>query len=731
MALKVLSKSVANAKKLIASGKVNDGTWAFSGEDGNKLLGENGDDWASYALWHLAEDTGAEENTKARYKYPYGKGGDVYKKALAAAESRASAQEDTAVAASAKELFDLTDRPKDSADDDPLDPEQLGEGMSDPEMAELRAVCQEVAGGHVDPSAIELRLPDDEQTDTDKADPAKHAVRALAKVRSANKSRYQSGEDDGFDMLDGTKVTRATFQKKVGGMPESWKKKNSENNTEPLEGQKKPEPGTAKTGSLPDSQDEATGSAGELETEKKPGTVGSLGSAAGDSGKDGFKADGVTHVRRFDRVTSTDWMTKTFQRTPEGYLIGRAIVTNVGVFNYQDAAGGVRRELRLPEEVFAPESIESLKMKPLTNDHPPTDVNALNVRELGVGHTGSNPGDDTQFRTWEGYTEQEDLTDGLHLPIDLVVEEEKAIQDVLNGKTALSCGYTCDVEPADPGASYLGQPYDFIQRNIRYNHVAIVDRARAGSAAQIRLDSADAILIGETPREDGTVITKITIDGREYQVEKAVADAMLAARKDAEDKASEKSKAEAERDTLKANLEQAADPKRVDEAVKARIRVLDAAKTAGVEVKDGQPDVDTMKAVILKVFPNAELKDKDEAYISARFDGAVEQLQNRNDAAVRGIIAGGAMVAGGRVIAANSNGAQAGARVVEDKIVLSSVKNDEVEHADLDNLKMLSQSKREQMIERMKLDSRKGNYGVTLSTAHDAMALARADGIGA
>lgn len=75
-------------------------------------------------------------------------------------------------------------------------------------------------------------------------------------------------------------------------------------------------------------------------------------------------------VKRFDTLDAGSWMTTKFTRTTEGFLTGRAIVTSIGVFTYQYADGTVLRELRLPEEVFAPESLESMKLKPVTNQHP-------------------------------------------------------------------------------------------------------------------------------------------------------------------------------------------------------------------------------------------------------------------------------------------------------------------------------------------------------------------------
>ena len=75
-------------------------------------------------------------------------------------------------------------------------------------------------------------------------------------------------------------------------------------------------------------------------------------------------------VHRWDRVMAPDWMSEPFEKTPEGFLKGRAIITSTGVFPYKDATGNVRRELRLPEDVFDPAHLDSLKLKPVTNEHP-------------------------------------------------------------------------------------------------------------------------------------------------------------------------------------------------------------------------------------------------------------------------------------------------------------------------------------------------------------------------
>lgn len=97
MAIKVNGAGNSYAESLINSGKVNKGEWSFSADDGNKLLGANGDDWENYAKWFLAEDDSAVQKTKARYKYPFGKDGEMYSSALDAIRSRSSQQDDTAI----------------------------------------------------------------------------------------------------------------------------------------------------------------------------------------------------------------------------------------------------------------------------------------------------------------------------------------------------------------------------------------------------------------------------------------------------------------------------------------------------------------------------------------------------------------------------------------------------------------------------------------------------------
>lgn len=372
-------------------------------------------------------------------------------------------------------------------------------------------------------------------------------------------------------------------------------------------------------------------------------------------------------IRRFDNIDRSEWMTTPFERTTEGFLKGRAIVTCVGVFTYKRADGTLQRELRLPKEVFAPATLESLKLKPVTLNHPTELVTPENADMLQVGSLGDNPSSTNQEYNWNGEpTDWKKLTDGLNVAVDMIITKNDAIDAVINGKQGLSMGYTCDIEMAEPGSTWCGVEYDYIQRNIKYNHCAIVDAGRAGDNAKIelRVDSADAVLENKLVTKDGgtKMLKKINLDGIDYEAEETVVKALHSEKKRAddakaelakvkEDSAKELSAMTAERDTQKERADkteedlakakaEALDSTKLDEAVKNRMELYENAKKAGIEVKNDMKDADIKKAVITKVFPKANLDGKDSAYIDARYDATVEMLENTADAHNRKVIAG-------------------------------------------------------------------------------------------
>lgn len=110
MSISVNGKGRAHAASLVASGNVDRTSgWSFSAEDGNKLLGSDGTDFANYGKWFLATDSAAAPDTKDHFKYPFGKNGNVYRSGVIAVKQRAAQQGESDVESAASSLLEKID----------------------------------------------------------------------------------------------------------------------------------------------------------------------------------------------------------------------------------------------------------------------------------------------------------------------------------------------------------------------------------------------------------------------------------------------------------------------------------------------------------------------------------------------------------------------------------------------------------------------------------------------
>ena len=157
--------------------------------------------------------------------------------------------------------------------------------------------------------------------------------------------------------------------------------------------------------------------------------------------------------------------------TEEGYLRDRPILTSTGIFEYRNPDGTIRRELRLPEEVFAPESLKSYKGKPIIITHDAGLITKDNVHQEGVGTILS-----------------EGEQDGNDVRADIIIHDTDEMKR--SGLKELSLGYNLDLDET-PGV-WEGKPYDAVQRNISINHLALVLEARAGDQARLNIDGRDS-----------------------------------------------------------------------------------------------------------------------------------------------------------------------------------------------------------------------------------------------
>jgi uncharacterized protein len=328
-------------------------------------------------------------------------------------------------------------------------------------------------------------------------------------------------------------------------------------------------------------------------------------------------------VRRYDQGSFRKPV-----KTPEGYLKLDATLTRTGVFPYRLPDGTIRRELRLPEEVFNADSLASFALKPVTDEHPPVPVDATNAKTYARGTVTETPHQDGEFMRAALL-----VTDA-----DLVAEIES------REKEQLSNGYDCDLEET-PGVHPKYGRYDAIQRTIRGNHAALVKKGRAGGDVRVHLDTGDGLQIDDVTKEPH--VRKIRIDGVEYEVTEQVAQAIarleklhtdategfVKAQKEAlkttETAIARADAADAQVKKLETARVDAADPKRIDALVDGRLALRTAAvEVLGAEFKaDGKDDAAIRAELLAKLAPDLKLEGKSPEYMAARFDSELEHFR--------------------------------------------------------------------------------------------------------
>src|SRR5215207_5295882 len=108
MAIRLNQQAVEHAQNLIKGRQYErNSDWSQaqpSAEEENKFIDENG--WEAFAKWHLAYDTEASEETKSRYKFPFGDFRKLHRSALIAAKQRAGSEDYNDVQSAADRLLE-------------------------------------------------------------------------------------------------------------------------------------------------------------------------------------------------------------------------------------------------------------------------------------------------------------------------------------------------------------------------------------------------------------------------------------------------------------------------------------------------------------------------------------------------------------------------------------------------------------------------------------------------
>jgi uncharacterized protein len=201
------------------------------------------------------------------------------------------------------------------------------------------------------------------------------------------------------------------------------------------------------------------------------------------------------------------------QTSVEGYLMLPAWIAKSGLQDYQaselglqDSAKDVIRVYRPEDEVFELSSMASFETKPVTLEHPPTMVDPASFKDYAVG-----------------FSSHQVERDGEHLKTELVIMDADAIAAVEAGKVELSIGYFADYE-FELGVTENGESYDAVQRNIRGNHIALVNAGRCGGTCRLGAadHTTDAVSLendcAENSLEKEKAMTIVTVDDRSLEM---------------------------------------------------------------------------------------------------------------------------------------------------------------------------------------------------------------------
>lgn len=345
------------------------------------------------------------------------------------------------------------------------------------------------------------------------------------------------------------------------------------------------------------------------------------------------------NVKFADRVAVGE-----LKETREGYLVATARVARTGVQMYyaselgdvaRDAGfkpGDVVRVYRHPDEVFAKDSLASITRLPVTVDHPAEEVTAANWQQLAVGEVG------------DAYA-----TEPEWIVVNPMIKDAGAAKAARTTHQEISMGYSAAIVPARDGLEA-----DFEQRGIRYNHLALVPKGRAGEMARIgdswgaspvqdfqpgispttvkegrMSDQTKTVVLGDKAAQGLTADAAAVIEAYKADMTKQLADAVAAKKKSDEEKDEEIGK-------LKAEVKKAKDAAviDVDALVAARTELVGQVKAmdASIDPK-GKTDAELRKSAVLAKLGDSIVKDASDAEITGMFKALAKDAATTNPVA--------------------------------------------------------------------------------------------------
>lgn len=313
--------------------------------------------------------------------------------------------------------------------------------------------------------------------------------------------------------------------------------------------------------------------------------------------------------------------------TEEGFLIVPARIARTGVQVYKryeltgfedimpdyllsKAPNEDVRVFRPESVVFANETLESAKAKPVTDNHPKEFVNSKNAHKYVKGFIKDNVQREDNF-----------------IKAELVIQDQDLIDKIKHGMDQVSVGYTID-PLFEPGFDALFGEYDFSIQSIKINHAAIVPMGRAGSDVRLADEQHKENDMAERQVDDLAVemsdkaaelFDKLTAQNSELSTKIDTLQAEI------DEKTKLVDELQGQLDAEKAKLVDALSPEQMDKLVAKRLELVDRARKLKNDLNPaGKTDNEIKSEAIRSVKPKFNLTDKSADYVTGVFESLLE-----------------------------------------------------------------------------------------------------------